>query len=263
MLIISKPNKKHNISAISKKLKTNEITKNLREAIPLSANISINEKQLEFIFSKCTFLNDKPMVCHTILTHIINSTILKDRLTWNLAKQPIIKTRKTKTSNEHERFFRNLESVFVRPIKDISSRNYKNHILEIFIDFLEKKDCYHQDRIKLQHNSSEDDYFKIAYIQTLTKKSIYDYKQLQNLLKMVVKCFYEKTFFSLKSTFLKSIIPINLFHIYTVDDDENNRIVKAYFSFSITSIHQLREAVFHSINSKNLIKNEIKFSRIN
>lgn len=55
----------------------------------------------------------------------------------------------------------------------------------------------------------------------------------------------------------------NLFHTYIVDEDDINRVATNTFSFSNTSICQFREAVFHSINSKILIKNEIRFSGIN
>lgn len=59
-----------------------------------------------------------------------------------------------------------------------------------------------------------------------------------------------------------TITPPNLFHTYIADEDDINRVATNIFGFSIASIHQLREAVFHSINSKTLIKNEIRFSGI-
>ncbi|MER0438582.1 hypothetical protein [Emticicia sp. W12TSBA100-4] len=66
----------------------------------------------------------------------------------------------------------------------------------------------------------------------------------------------------LKYLFL-TITPPNLFHTYIVDEDDINRVAINTFGFSIISIYQLREAVFHSINSKILIKNEIRFGGIN
>lgn len=60
-----------------------------------------------------------------------------------------------------------------------------------------------------------------------------------------------------------TITPPNLFHTYIADEDDINRVATNNFGFSIASVHQLREAVFHSINSKNLLKNEIRFNGIN
>lgn len=60
-----------------------------------------------------------------------------------------------------------------------------------------------------------------------------------------------------------TLTPPNLFHTYIADEDDINRVATNIFGFSKISINELREAVFHSINSKNLLKNEIRFSGIN
>ena len=71
-----------------------------------------------------------------------------------------------------------------------------------------------------------------------------------------------KTIISYIKYLFLTFTPPNLFHTYIADEDDINRVATNTFSFSKISIYQLREAVFHSINSKILIKNEIRFSGI-
>ncbi|WP_394992086.1 hypothetical protein [Emticicia sp.] len=275
MFLIAKRSKKYSLSLISEKLKLeiDEIAQILSDVgldISPSANTLINEEQLDFLCENYaldihSFQNFVYLNYHALVAHILKISVNKESntISYNFPKIVNFKIRKAKTLTEHERFFRNQDNFLGRPLKDSVVQNCTTNILEILVNFLEKKESRQKENNPRFSEEDTYDYFKQSDLQTIERDSVIKYKQLKNLLKRIIKGVKKKSRFSGISIFLKRIIPLNLFHTYTFDEDDINRVALNNFSFSNTSICQFREAVFHSINSKILIKNEIRFSGIN
>ena len=273
--LIAKRSKKYSLSLISEKLKLeiDEIAKILSEAgldILPSSNTLISEYQLNFLCEKYAldinnFQNFGYLSYRELLAHILKNSVYDESnvVSYNFPKIVNFKIRKAKTLTGHERFFRNQENLLSRPSKDNAVQNCVTSITEIFKNCLGEKDNWQKEN---NHGFSDEgtyDYFKQSDLQTIERDTLTKYRQLKNLLKRIVKGVKSKVSSPLVSIFLKRIIPLNLFHTYIADEDDINRVATNTFSFSKISIYQFREAVFHSINSKILIKNEIRFSGIN
>jgi hypothetical protein len=105
---------------------------------------------------------------------------------------------------------------------------------------------------------------ELEYLNFLKQEKRLLISQYKNRLKLLVKGFKIKPLsikikglnFKLQSL-LSTIIPPKLFHVY-VEETNSISVALDYFSFSNIPVCQLREAVFHSINSKFLIRNEIR-----
>jgi len=268
--LVAKRSKKYKLSLVSERLKLDidEIAKTFSELgleILPTANTLINEEELGYLCDKYAsdIHNFQDSGLDNYRSYILKSIAYGE---WNdsfLSREKKIKIRKPKANNGHERFFRNQDILLSRPSKDSPVEKCVNSIIEIFVNFLERKDNWQKENNRDFSDEGTYDYFKQSDLQTIERDTLTKYRQLKNLLKRIVKGVKRKVGFSLFSIFFKRIIPLNLFHTYIADEDDINRVATNTFSFSKISIYQLREAVFHSINSEILIKNEIRFGGIN
>lgn len=272
--LIAKRSRKYSLSLISERLKLdiNKIVKTLSEVgFEITPDSEINEEQLDFLCERYAvdshnFKGFDFSSLHTLIAHVcaLQETRYRESnlIFHNLSKVVNFKIRNTELRYGHERFFRNQDIFLSRPSKDSPVEKCVNSVINIFEDVLKGKNIWQKEN--KDNFSCEDnyDYFKQSDLQTIERDTLTKYRQLKNLLKRIIKEVKSKVSPPLVTIFLKRIIPLNIFHTYTTDEDDINRVATNTFSFSKISIYQLREAVFHSINSKTLIKNEIRFGGI-
>lgn len=272
--LMAKQSRKYSLSLISERLKLDigEIIETFSEVgFEIAPDSKINEEQLDYLCERyavnsCKFKRIDFSRLHTLIAHVyaLQEKYKESNLIFhNLPKVVNFKIRNAELNYGHERFFRNQDIFLSRPSKDSPVEKCVNSVVNIFENVLKGKNIWQKEN--KDNFSCEDayDYFKQSDLQTIERDTLTKYRQLKNLLKRIIKGVKRKVGFSLFNIFFKRIIPLNLFHTYIADEDDINRVATNIFGFSKISINELREAVFHSINSKNLLKNEIGFSGIN
>lgn len=260
--VIAKREKKDSFSLLQ--LVSDRISQMISELEP-SISSNVNALTDEERLNTRRFQGHGDFNLHVLLAHVFDNLEYQKSISisQNISRVLNFKIKKVKSQNAHERFFRNQDILLSRPLKQRAVENCVNSIIDIFENVLKGKDSWRREN--KESFSCEDTYayFKQSDLQTINRDTLAKYRQLKNLLDRIIKGVKKKVSFLLVSVSFKRIIPLNLFHTYIADEDDINRVATNNFGFSNISIYQLREAVFHSINSKNLLKHEIRFGGIN